>query len=299
MGSVSDDKDGNLYTLLGLSRSASDDEIRNAYYGLAKAYHPDGRKQVEKSEEAFRAIARAAAILRDPEKRRLYDRGDISPATNLVDLGDVPRRNSYRRLALVFFSVLTVTFVVGTGLSVIVFRRAFEPSRLASYEPGQAGTSKVAEAVGPRDEFKRSSTHQPESVPSDVLPDRSPDNERPPSQLPRASSESAHEPRSSPPVEGPLSILGSEGTADAGQALSERTTPSFPHGEPFKNGEESPMQSAGTFGLPDFDISEGKGRLSTVKLSMVRESKLKLSDCSLTLAAKDILLHVSAAIRAK
>jgi curved DNA-binding protein CbpA len=297
MGSGSDDKDRDLYTLLGLSRSASDDEIRNAYYELAKAHHPD--KQDKKSEEAFRVIARAAAILRDPEKRRLYDRGDISLATNLVDLREVPRRNSYGRLALVFLAVLTVTSVVATGLSVIVLRRAFEPSKLTTYEPGQGGTSKVAEAAVPRDEYERGSVHPPNSVPSDVSLDSRPEKERPPGQLPRPSSESAHEPQPSQPIEAPVSSRASGRVADSGQILSERTTPSFPQGEPFKNGDEPPLQKTGVFGLPDFDISAGNGRLSPAKLSLVREAKAKRGDCSLTLAAKDILLHVSAALSAK
>lgn len=60
------------YSILGVERSASDDEIRQAYRRLARELHPDlhpGRD----SEEAFKALGLAHAVLSDAERRRLYD----------------------------------------------------------------------------------------------------------------------------------------------------------------------------------------------------------------------------------
>ncbi|EJU03643.1 DnaJ-domain-containing protein, partial [Dacryopinax primogenitus] len=74
-----------LYDVLGVSQTASHDEIRKAYKRKALATHPDRAPPDQKSqaEEAFRAVAAAYEILSDSDKRREYDqRGDLpSPTT--------------------------------------------------------------------------------------------------------------------------------------------------------------------------------------------------------------------------
>ncbi len=62
-----------LYQTLGVSRSASADEIKKAYRQLAIKYHPDRNKGDKASEEKFKEINHAYEALSDPEKRRLYD----------------------------------------------------------------------------------------------------------------------------------------------------------------------------------------------------------------------------------
>jgi curved DNA-binding protein CbpA len=64
----------NHYDILGVSRTASDDEIKKAYHKLAIKYHPDKNKEPG-AEERFKAIAGAYAILSDSGKRRNYDLG--------------------------------------------------------------------------------------------------------------------------------------------------------------------------------------------------------------------------------
>jgi molecular chaperone DnaJ len=60
------------YKILGVSRSATPDEIKSAYRGLALKYHPDKNKDKE-AENRFKTINEAYAVLSDPEKRRQYD----------------------------------------------------------------------------------------------------------------------------------------------------------------------------------------------------------------------------------
>lgn len=61
------------YEVLGISKSASDDEIKKAYKSLAKKYHPDLNKDDKTAEEKFKEINEAYAVLSDPEKRSKYD----------------------------------------------------------------------------------------------------------------------------------------------------------------------------------------------------------------------------------
>ncbi|MBM3556070.1 MAG: J domain-containing protein [Alphaproteobacteria bacterium] len=65
------------YDILGVSKSASQDDIRKAYRKLAKQHHPDLNKGNKASAEKFKEISAANAIVGDPETRAKFDRGEI------------------------------------------------------------------------------------------------------------------------------------------------------------------------------------------------------------------------------
>ena len=61
------------YEVLGVSKGASDDEIKKAFRKTAKKYHPDMHPDDKECEEKFKECQEAYAVLSDPEKRRQYD----------------------------------------------------------------------------------------------------------------------------------------------------------------------------------------------------------------------------------
>jgi len=83
---------GDLYSILGIARTADDDQIKRAYRELARKHHPDTNK-APGSEAKFKEIQNAYEVLKDPERRRFYDQfgtdkpsGGFDPAAH----GPVP-----------------------------------------------------------------------------------------------------------------------------------------------------------------------------------------------------------------
>jgi DnaJ-class molecular chaperone len=77
------------YAILGVPKSASDEDIRRAFRKLAKELHPDVTRGTD---ERFKKVSSAYEILGDPEKRRAFDRGEI-------DARGEPRRDAFRNYA--------------------------------------------------------------------------------------------------------------------------------------------------------------------------------------------------------
>ena len=62
------------YEILGVKKTASEDELKQAYRNLAKKYHPDKNKGNKEAEAKFKEISEAYAVLSDKDKRDQYDR---------------------------------------------------------------------------------------------------------------------------------------------------------------------------------------------------------------------------------
>jgi molecular chaperone DnaJ len=83
------------YEVLGITRSASADEVKSAFRSLARKYHPDVNKEAD-AEEKFKEINEAYGVLSDPEKRAAYDRYGFAgvntngmPDFSSMDLSDI------------------------------------------------------------------------------------------------------------------------------------------------------------------------------------------------------------------
>src|SRR5438128_11387431 len=67
------------YSALGVSKTASAEEIKKAYRKLAKKLHPDLNPNDKKAEERFKEVSSAFEIIGDPKKRSLFDEfGEVS-----------------------------------------------------------------------------------------------------------------------------------------------------------------------------------------------------------------------------
>ena len=101
----------NLYGVVGLSRGASQDDIRGAYRKLVREHHPDTNPDDPSAEERFKEIQQAYEVLSNPEKRREYDQrlyasaarrsgkpraGTERKRVTTVDLSDILRKLAER-----------------------------------------------------------------------------------------------------------------------------------------------------------------------------------------------------------
>ena len=80
------------YETLGVSRDATDDQIKRAYKKLARTYHPDLNPDDADAEATFKQVGAAYEVLRDPQRRAAYDRyGDDGPPADPFGggLGDI------------------------------------------------------------------------------------------------------------------------------------------------------------------------------------------------------------------
>lgn len=82
------------YEVLGVSKSASDAEIKKAFRALAKKYHPDTRGGDEAAKKRFQEISAAYDIVGDKDKRKKYDAGEIDAGGN--PRGFDPREHGFR-----------------------------------------------------------------------------------------------------------------------------------------------------------------------------------------------------------
>lgn len=90
----------NLYNILGVSRNATEDEIRKAYKKLARENHPDVKPDDKSAAERFRQVQDAYSVLGDEKKRKQYDQFGTTfrdgagtqswnTGTGPIDLGDI------------------------------------------------------------------------------------------------------------------------------------------------------------------------------------------------------------------
>ena len=82
------------YAALGLTKTATAEEIKKAYRKIARASHPDLNPNDPKAEARFKAASAAFDLLKDPETRARFDRGEIDASGQ-----ERPERRYYRDYA--------------------------------------------------------------------------------------------------------------------------------------------------------------------------------------------------------
>lgn len=99
-----------LYKILNIDKNSTQKQIKNAYYKLAKKYHPDLNPNNEESLNKFKEISLAYEVLGDKDKRYKYDHGITDDDPYMTD---EQARKMYNDLIKIFKEPVMDEFVVG------------------------------------------------------------------------------------------------------------------------------------------------------------------------------------------
>ncbi|MGA7325830.1 MAG: J domain-containing protein [Rhodomicrobium sp.] len=260
-----------LYFRLGLRPGASADQIRDAYFELAKAYHPDRRSSDAKADESFKEIVLAAAILRDPEKRKLYDRGEIA-------VESLPATNTRLREERYYFTTCLLAVAIGIAGCAVFFSLARNqktvPVATARFERA-AKKPAVVETIPALDRMS------PGIAFNELVRTIRSDDANAGKEVPRAVS--------APQVAGlPATVITSSSVVVTGPATSWDTPRDSEKGAPLRS-----RQSAGKLAstLNNAPL-EPRPVIVFAQYPAPRKSYLDLRDCPITSAAKNILASI-------
>ncbi len=142
------------YEVLGIAKSATEDEIKKAYRKLAKRFHPDVNKESD-AEAKFKEVNEAYEVLSDPQRRASFDRygrdgmqgagfggqqGYSSPYGNSQNFEDIfssffgGAQQSARPVSLHKFSTLTITFMESIkGITKSIVAESYKPNSVGGY----------------------------------------------------------------------------------------------------------------------------------------------------------------------
>jgi DnaJ-class molecular chaperone len=126
----------NYYDVLGVEPSATQDDLRRAYYRRAQLLHPDrhagaAKDVVAEAERSLRELNEAWSVLRDPQQRHRYDKSIGSAASTTTHTGgrvEAQFVGAARRLMWIGLAVIGVALLIdsfGRGLLVALIGLAF------------------------------------------------------------------------------------------------------------------------------------------------------------------------------
>jgi hypothetical protein len=185
----------NLYEILGLTRRASNEEIRAAYRTLAKKLHPDINPTDKKAQDRFTRVSAAYRLLNDPAQRQRYDRGEIDGEGRVS--AEFEARRRFRRTAFQYSAaavgafLLTIGALAGVWWTVLSKQPRSEAVRVAASQPktGERLGQTAAPAKPTKDERRTAVSGQgsrqaePESKLATLSEDAA--QQVPPAQTPR------------------------------------------------------------------------------------------------------------------
>jgi curved DNA-binding protein CbpA len=134
--------DEDLYEVLGVARTAKQEDVRAAFRNLVKKLHPDVNPDDDAAQESFKKVSIAYRILNDPEKRVRYDKGEIGSDGEVNPEFEAKRQ--FRRYAFRFYAAAAMALALAVGVLGVVWHAVLTDDGVGS------GRVEIAVATPPK-----------------------------------------------------------------------------------------------------------------------------------------------------